>query len=108
MVVAPTDAPSGLHLELPPEPAARRAELRDALLGGASWTEQFGEDLGIGDELWSAWGQTLEAAGMERATFDAVVAGYRREVWFWLLGDRVWEQVASGLGGRLARRLPTS
>jgi hypothetical protein len=28
-------------------------------------------------------------------------------LWLWLLGDRRWEQYASGLAGRVIRRMPT-
>ena len=97
----------GPLLSEPEEPTALRETLRDAVLGGADWSAQFGEELGVGDALWSAWGSMLTSSGMDRATFGAVVAGYRRELWFWLLGDRRWSQVAAGLAGRLERRLPT-
>lgn len=100
------EPPTSLTLEVPPEPAELRAELRQALLGGAEWTERFGADLGIGAYFWEQWGGVLEPAGMRRAVFTEVVAGYRRELWYWLLGDRIWTQTASGLAGRLVRRLP--
>lgn len=102
-VVEPAPGPS---LALPDEPAELRVQLRDTVLGGADWTESFGEDLGVGDFLWEQWGPVLEPAGMDRAAFASVVAGYRRELWYWLLGDRIWPQVATGLAGRLLRRLP--
>ena len=102
------EEPEGIRLEMPPEPTALRLTLRDALLGGADWVALFGEDLGLGDTLWASWGSALEAAGLSRTAFVAVVAGYRRELWFWLLGDRIWAQVATGLAGRMARRLPES
>jgi len=105
---AGTDAPEGIQLEIPPEPAALRVTLRDAVLGGADWSAQFGDELGLGDTLWASWGSALGSAGMERPEFAAVIAGYRRELWFWLLGDRIWSQVATGLAGRLVRRLPSA
>ena len=35
-----------------------------------------------------------------------IVAGYDRELWLWLLGERTWAQCADGLAGRVRRRLP--
>jgi hypothetical protein len=95
-----------LVLPVPAEPADLRALLRAALLDGVGWQERFGAELGVGDVLWSAWGDALSGSGLPREQFDVVLRGYRREVWFWVLGDRIWPQMASGLGGRLVRRLP--
>ena len=94
-----------VELALPPEPRALRVEMRGALLGGADWEERYGPGLGVGGALWEAWGTELERHGMDREAFCAVVSGYRRELWFWLLGDRKWEQAAGGLAGRVVRRL---
>jgi hypothetical protein len=94
-------------LEVPAEPAELRATIAREVLGGADWEERFGAGLGVGDALWTSWGRVLEASGMDRASFEAVVRAYRRELWFWVLGERLWEQAASGLAGRLVRRLPT-
>lgn len=94
-----------VSLPVPPEPVARRRELRAELLEGVAWEARFGPELGVGELLWEPWGATLGAAGLTRETFTAVVRGYRREIWFWILGDRVWGQVAEGLAGRLQRRL---
>ncbi|HZU80240.1 MAG TPA: hypothetical protein VE991_10025 [Acidimicrobiales bacterium] len=95
-------------LPVPAEPVARREELRAELLAGADWEGAFGPELGVGDVLWDAWGDALRTAGLAREAFAAVVQGYRREIWFWILGDRVWDQVATGLAGRLQRRLPSA
>ena len=108
MTVVETPPSDEAGLELPDEPVALRETMRHAVLGGADWEESFGAELGVGDALWRAWGAQLEAGGMDRAAFAAVVNGYRRELWFWLLGDRIWSQVATGLAGRLLRRLPAS
>ena len=97
--VAPTLAP----LE---EPVQLRQSLRAALLDGADWEQRFGPELGLGDALWAQWGPALEQAGMARAQLAEIVAGYRREFWFWLLGDRTWPQVSEGFTGRVLRRLP--
>jgi hypothetical protein len=60
----------------------------------------------VADPLWERWGPALEAAGLDRGRFDAIVAGYRRELWLWVMGERTWAQSAGGLLGRVRRRLP--
>ena len=95
-----------VDLAIPPEPRSLRGELGEELLGGADWEGRFGSDLGVGGVLWDAWGPQLEALGMGPDAFAAVVRGYRRELWFWVLGDRSWQQAADGLAGRVVRRLP--
>jgi hypothetical protein len=97
-----------VELEVPPEPGPLREELRQALLGGADWEGTYGPGLGVGGALWDAWGPELQARGMDGDTFAAVVRGWRRELWFWVLGDRSWQQAAGGLAGRVVRRLPGS
>ena len=91
---------------MPDEPHELRAEIASEVLGGADWEERFGPGLGVGEALWAAWGAELEAAGMGQGQFGAVVRAYRRELWFWALGERTWHQTASGLAGRALRRLP--
>ena len=94
-------------LPLPEEPVELRARVRAlvehapeqgaALIDGAEW---------IADPLWERCGPLLEPAGMSRARFLQVVAGYRRELWLWVMGERTWAQSAGGLLGRVRRRLP--
>ncbi|HXQ55838.1 MAG TPA: hypothetical protein VOA19_08555 [Actinomycetes bacterium] len=94
-------------LALPEEPVELRRRTRalieqdprrgSAALDAGSW---------IADPLWDRWGPALEAAGMPRDRFDQVVAGYRRELWLWVMGERTWAQSAGGLLGRVERRLP--
>ena len=55
--------------------------------------------------LWARW-RIVERAGIDRPAFGAMVAGYRRELWLWLAGERTWEQCCSGLVGRIGRRYP--
>jgi hypothetical protein len=43
---------------------------------------------------------------MDRDRFGEIVAGYRRELWLWVMGERTWAQAAGGLLGRVQRRLP--
>jgi hypothetical protein len=102
--VTPTLAERGL--ELPPEPADLRAETLalvqrapaegEALLESGEWIAGF---------LWDRWGPALERAGMQRAELVRIAAAYRRELWFWLAGERTWEHSAGGLRGRVLRRL---
>ena len=100
-----TDGPV---LAVPDEPAELQAGLRAALLDGADWREDLPEDLRIDTWLWDRWGPELGPAGCDREAFEAVVVSSRRELWLWLLGDRRWEQVVSGLAGRVRRRLPAT
>jgi hypothetical protein len=98
--VEPADLP------VPVEPVELRARTRAlaeqapeqarALLDAGSW---------IADPLWRHWGPALAAAGMDRQDFGAVVAGYRRELWLWVMGERTWAQSADGLRGRVRRRV---
>lgn len=100
--------PATMRLELPVplEPVELRQQLRSELLGGVEWEGRFGAELGVGDVLWSAWAEALTAAGLSRKRFGEGIRGYRRELWFWVLGDRMWDQAVTGLAGRLSRRLP--
>lgn len=100
----PATSDAGVDLELPPEPSALRQEIRRDVLDGQDWQQRFGDGLGVGELLWEGWGQPLEAAGVDRSTFESVVRAYRRELWFWVLGERTWAQAAAGLAGRLRRR----
>jgi hypothetical protein len=94
-------------LSLPEEPVVLRQRTRTLIeqdpgrgavvVGAGSW---------IADPLWDRWGPALESAGMDRDRFDGIVAGYRRELWLWVMGERTWAQSAGGLLGRVQRRLP--
>ena len=94
-------------LVLPDEPVELRRRTRaliehDPVRGAAvmeagSW---------VADPLWAVWGPALQPAGLDRDRFGEVVAGYRRELWLWVMGERTWAQAAGGLLGRVQRRLP--
>jgi hypothetical protein len=94
-------------LPLPEEPVELRARVRalveEAPARGAALIDQGDW---IANLLWERWGPLLEEAGMSRARFLRVVAGYRRELWLWVMGERTWAQSAGGLLGRVRRRLP--
>lgn len=97
---------SPLALDVPIEPVEVRNRLRTDLLDAMAWEEQRGIELALGEVLWAAWGEALASAGFTQEQFASVIVGYRRELWFWIMGERTWSQVASGLAGRLVRRLP--
>lgn len=97
----------GPELPLPEEPVALGAQTRAlverspaegaALIDRGEW---------IADPLWRAWGPALERAGIGRERLVEIVVDYRRELWLWVMGERTWAQCASGLRGRVLRRLP--
>jgi hypothetical protein len=96
----------GPRLELPEEPVDLKATLRDALLEGHDWREEFADDMCLAIWLWSLWQPALEPYGMSREDFFDQVIAFRRELWLWLIGDRQWLQYVTGLAGRVVRRLP--
>lgn len=59
----------------------------------------------IADLLWESWGHVLAPRGMERDRFDQIVTEFGNELRLWVVGERPWEQYASGLAGRVLRRL---
>jgi hypothetical protein len=101
-VVEPAE---GLRFDRPEEPTEIRDALREALLAGTDWREGFTDDVCVGVWLWEKWRPALEPVGMDREAFVDVIMAYRREVWLWLMGERLWDQLISGLAGRVARRL---
>jgi hypothetical protein len=102
-----SQAPPGLSLSVLEEPVELRRRTRAliehdpvqgaALVDAGSW---------IADPLWAVWGPVLQPAGMDRDRLGEIVAGYRRELWLWVMGERTWAQAAGGLLGRVQRRLP--
>ena len=100
------EEPGAVRLGHPDEPVDMRRSLCDALLGGVDWREGFSDDVCVALWLWEAWRPSLEPAGMSREAFVEVVMGYRRELWLWLMGERAWQALVSGLAGRVTRRLP--
>lgn len=90
-------------LHLPEEPAAERLRWRQAVDAGRPWDDLLVAADGPGQWLWHRW-RVLEGAGIGEKELLEVVVSYRRELWYWLLGDRRWEPCCSGLAGRLQRR----
>jgi hypothetical protein len=97
-----TDAP---RLHVPSEPDRERWARR--AMQSATLDEVIEKEDGIAPWLWERW-RVLESAGLDWVRFLAIVTGYRRELWLWLLGERTWAQCCSGLIGRIDRRLAAS
>ncbi len=102
---AAADLPSAPPLDVPAEPLELRVRIGREVLGGADWLRSPGDDHGLGAWLWESWAPVLLGLGASRTELDAVVAGYRRELWLWVMGERTWVQAIQGLAGRLVRRL---
>ena len=90
-------------LHVPDEPTARAAGWLAAVLDGDDLIDVLRADDGLVPWLWSRW-STLSKVGLTRVEFENVVIGYRREIWLWLAGERIWTQCCSGLVGRVSRR----
>ena len=73
------------------------------VMESATLDEVIEKEDGVAQWLWERW-RVLESAGVDRARFIAIVTGYRREIWLWLMGERTWDQCCSGLIGRIDRR----
>jgi len=104
-----TGTPPGLSptLALPDEPVELRRRTRALIEDDpARGTAVVDAGAWIADPLWGVWGPALRPAGMDRDRFGEIVAGYRRELWLWVMGERTWAQAAGGLLGRVQRRLP--
>jgi len=94
-----TDPP---RLHVPSEPD--RLLWRSRVMESATLDEVIEKEDGVAAWLWERW-RVLESAGLDRPRFFAIVVGYRREIWLWLMGERTWAQCCSGLIGRIDRRL---
>jgi hypothetical protein len=96
----------GPRLQLPEEPLDVKSRMREALLEGQNWRDGFSDDICIGLWLWRHWQPVLEPGGFSREQFVDEVIAYGRELWLWLMDDRQWLQVVTGLAGRVVRRMP--
>lgn len=92
----------GVRLHVPSEPD--RLVWWSRVMENATLDEVIEKEDGVAPWLWERW-RVLESAGLDRARFVAIVVGYKREIWLWLMGERTWAQCCSGLIGRIDRRL---
>jgi hypothetical protein len=91
-------------LHMPDEPTVRAEAWLTQVLEGDDLGTVLCADGGLVEWLWSRW-SALGQAGVTRPAFEAIVMGYRREIWLWLAGERIWAQCCSGLIGRVGRRI---
>jgi hypothetical protein len=88
---------------MPDEPTARAQGWLTDILEGRELAAVLRAEGGFVEWLWSRW-SALAQAGVSRAEFEGIVLGYRREIWLWLAGERIWTQCCAGLIGRVGRR----
>lgn len=93
------------RLHVPDEPVSRRLHWLSQVHGGEPPEQVLLGAGGVAEWLWERW-RVLDRSGVGREELFSVVAGYRRELWLWLAGERTWQQCCSGLMGRLGRRVP--
>ena len=96
---------SDLRLHIPDEPVAQLVAWRRALAEGASLREVLHGETGVLAWYWSRW-RSLGRLGIGVDEFSRVGEGYARELGLWLRGERTHVATASGLLGRVARRVP--
>ncbi|MEJ7632356.1 MAG: hypothetical protein WKF28_07595 [Rubrobacteraceae bacterium] len=95
------------NLPLPEEPIELRTETRTLLEDSPEeGARLINEASFVADLLWTEWGETLEASGMDRDRFLKIARGYAGELRLWVVGERPWDHCAAGLAGRVSRRLP--
>jgi len=91
-------------LHIPDEPTVRADAWLTAVSDGTDLVAVLGAEDGLIPWLWSRW-TGLRTVGMSEEEFAQIVVGYRREIWLWLAGERIWSQCCSGLLGRVSRRI---
>lgn len=96
----------GPLLSIPEEPVQLKQESQALLAEGPEdglRLLEAGEWLIV--PFWDAWQKSLEHYGMDYEDLQRVLASYRNEVRLWVVGERTWEHVATGLAGRVSRRI---
>lgn len=91
-------------LHVPEEPTTRADDWLAQVHAGRSIDDVLTGANGPISWFWSRW-RSLATTGFSEEDLAQVVLGYRREIWLWLVGERVWAQCCSGLIGRVNRRL---
>ncbi len=94
-------------LHVPDEPTVRAEQWLAAVLDGGDLEAVLTDADGFVAWLWTRW-RYLASAGLDEDELRVIVLGYRREVWLWLAGERIWAQCCSGLIGRITRRIADS
>jgi hypothetical protein len=94
-------------LHVPDEPTERAERWLAAVLDGRELEAVLTDADGFAPWLWTRW-RYLASAGLDEDELRMIVLGYRREIWLWLAGERVWAQCCSGLIGRITRRIADS
>jgi hypothetical protein len=89
---------------MPEEPAVRASVWLARVIDGQDLVTVLRAEDGFVEWLWSRW-SALRQGGVTRDEFEGIVLGYRREIWLWLAGERLWTQSCSGLIGRVNRRI---
>ena len=96
---------SDLRLHVPDEPVTELESWRRRLAAGATIDEVILGVDSVASWFWQRW-RSLAHVGVDEAAFRAIVEGYAREIGLWLRGERPHKAVASGLAGRVTRRVP--
>jgi hypothetical protein len=60
----------------------------------------------LSTSLWRSWRALLAPLGMRISDLRIIMASYDREILLWVVGDRPWAHMITGLVGRIERRLP--
>jgi hypothetical protein len=91
-------------LHVPDEPTVRADAWLARVVDGDDLATVLQADDGLVPWLWARW-STLGQVGVTKEELADMVVGYRREIWLWLAGERIWTQCCSGLIGRVNRRI---
>lgn len=70
-----------------------------------TWDDLARDGHWLADWLWPEWAASLKARDVSVDFLAEVVADYRRELWLWLMDERVWPEILNSLAGRTLRRL---
>ncbi|MGO9196708.1 MAG: hypothetical protein ACLQK4_06240 [Acidimicrobiales bacterium] len=53
---------------------------------------------------WQQWREPLSSLGLGEEHVQHAFATAKREIWLWVRGNRVWDQLRAHLAGRVLRR----
>ena len=96
-----------IELNLPEEPTELQTDTRSLLEDSPEeGIRLVNAGYPLAGFLWEEWGEKLEGAGVDYERFLQITRGYAGEIRLWVMGERPWDHCASGLAGRLLRRLP--